>query len=64
MPVLILQPEHDTRVHRGHAERLSLAAGVPYQIIPDCEHTDVLAAPLTVELVESFVASLDTARRL
>mgnify|MGYP001480309846 CR=1 FL=1 len=58
VPVLILQPEHDTRVHRGHAERLSEAAGVPYQVIQDREHTDVLGAPLTVELVSAFVAGL------
>ena len=58
VPVLILQPEHDTRVHRGHAERLSEAAGVPYRLIPDHEHTNVLGAPMTVELVRAFVAGL------
>lgn len=68
VPVLILQPEHDTRVHRGHAERLSEAAGVPYQLIPDHEHTNVLGAPMTVELVRAFVAGLgsptsETSRR-
>ncbi len=61
IPVMILQPEHDMRVHRRHAEVLSDAAGVAYQLIPGSEHTDVLGAPLTAELVTAFVAGLNVA---
>jgi alpha-beta hydrolase superfamily lysophospholipase len=57
-PLLIIQPEHDRRVARYHAERLSAAAGVPYELVPGREHTDVLAAPMTVSLVEDFLAAL------
>jgi alpha-beta hydrolase superfamily lysophospholipase len=58
LPLLIIQPEHDQRVRREHAERLSKAAGVPYQLVRGREHTDVLEAPETVELVVGFVAGL------
>ena len=58
MPILIIQPELDQRVRRGHAERLSKAAGVPYHLIPGREHTDVLVDPRTIELVERFVERL------
>lgn len=58
VPLLIIQPENDQRVGRDHAERLAAAAGVPYQLIPDREHTDVLEAPMTTRLVEEFVARL------
>jgi dipeptidyl aminopeptidase/acylaminoacyl peptidase len=58
LPLLILQPENDGRVARYHAERLSEAAGVPYHLVPDREHTDVLAAPVTVRLVEEFLSRL------
>lgn len=58
MPILIIQPEHDHRVRRVHAERLAAAAGVEYQLVPDREHTDVLAAPMTAQLVDDFVAAL------
>ncbi len=57
-PLLLIQPENDRRVGRDHADRLSAAAGVPYQLVPDREHTDVLAAPMTVRLVEEFLAAL------
>jgi len=57
-PVLIIQPELDRRVAREHAERLSAAAGVPYELVPDHEHTDVLGAPLTARLVTDFVTGL------
>ncbi len=40
---------------RTHAERLSAAAGVPYHLIPDREHTDVLEAPLTTRLIVDFL---------
>jgi alpha-beta hydrolase superfamily lysophospholipase len=59
-PLLIIQPEHDRRVAREHAERLSAAAGVPYEIVPGHEHTDVLGAPLTAKLVDEFVTRLAT----
>lgn len=57
-PVLILQPENDRRVRRDHAERLAAAAGVPYRIVPDREHTDVLEAPMTTRLIVDFLAGL------
>ena len=57
-PLLLIQPENDRRVGRDHADRLSAAAGVPYQLVPGREHTDVLAAPMTVRLVEDFLAEL------
>jgi len=60
-PLLIIQPEHDRRVARDHAELLSAAAGVPYELVPDHEHTDVLGAPLTAKLVDDFVTGLATA---
>jgi alpha-beta hydrolase superfamily lysophospholipase len=55
LPVLIIQPENDTRVRRAHAEQLSRAAGVPYHLVPGREHTDVLGDPMTVSLIEAFV---------
>jgi len=58
LPLLIIQPENDRRVARDHAERLASAAGVPYHLIPDREHTDVLSAPMTTQLVEDFLAGL------
>ena len=58
IPVLILQPEHDDRVRRRHADLLSAAAGVPYHLIEGHEHTDVLGAPETVRLVLEFVGGL------
>lgn len=60
VPLLIIQPENDQRVARDHAERLASAAGVPYRLIPGHEHTDVLGAPMTIRLVEEFVAALPT----
>ena len=60
VPVLIIQPEHDSRVHRDHAERLSAAAGTPYHLVPDREHTDVLGAEQTVRLVHDFVERLSS----
>jgi alpha-beta hydrolase superfamily lysophospholipase len=58
IPLLLIQPELDQRVHRRHAERLSKAAGVPYHLIPGREHTDVLVDPRTIELVEEFLGRL------
>ncbi|MEQ1855166.1 MAG: alpha/beta hydrolase [Longimicrobiales bacterium] len=58
VPILIIQPEHDTRVLRVHAERLAAAAGTSFHLVPDREHTDVLGAPLTVRLVNDFVSGL------
>jgi alpha-beta hydrolase superfamily lysophospholipase len=51
VPLLIVQPENDQRVSRTHAERLAAAAGIPYHLVEDHEHTDVLRAPETVGLV-------------
>ncbi len=58
VPLLIIQPELDQRVRRRHAELLSEAAGVPYRLVPGREHTDVLVDPMTVDLLEEFVAKL------
>lgn len=58
LPILMLQPENDGRVVRGHAERLSAAAGMDYHLIADHEHTDVLGAPETMTLVEDFLSRL------
>jgi alpha-beta hydrolase superfamily lysophospholipase len=63
IPVLIIQPEHDQRVHRTHAERLAEAAGVEYHLVRDREHTDVLGAAETVRLVTSFAEGLGAAPR-
>lgn len=54
-PLLIIQPEHDQRVARWHAERLAAAAGVDYHLVPDREHTDVLEAPVTLDLIRAFL---------
>lgn len=58
-PLLIIQPEHDARVIRPHAERLSAAAGQPFHLVEGREHTDVLDAPETVRLVEDFVGQVE-----
>ncbi|MEX0836912.1 MAG: alpha/beta fold hydrolase, partial [Gemmatimonadota bacterium] len=47
VPLLMLQPEHDTRVIRDHADKLAAAAGQPYVLIEGAEHTDVLEHPKT-----------------
>ena len=57
VPLLMLQPELDTRVVRDHADQLAAAAGQPYVLIEGAEHTDVLEHPRTLELIEAFVAS-------
>jgi pimeloyl-ACP methyl ester carboxylesterase len=54
VPLLIIQPENDTRVRRAHAELLSNAAGVPFHIVPGREHTDVLGDPMTIAMVMEF----------
>lgn len=58
VPVLVIQPEHDQRVHRTHAERLAAAAGVELHLVAGCEHTDVLGAEETVRLVRALGARL------
>jgi pimeloyl-ACP methyl ester carboxylesterase len=58
IPMLIVQPEHDERVIRPHAERLAAAAGQPFHLVEGHEHTDVLGAPETIELVEEFLESI------
>jgi len=58
VPVLIIHPEHDARVHRDHAERLSEAARTQYHLVPEREHTDVLEAPMTVQLVHGWLERL------
>ncbi len=58
IPLLLIQPEDDRRVIRSHAERLAAAAGIEFELIRDCEHTDVLEAPETLRLVEGFLEAL------
>lgn len=58
VPLLMIQPELDTRVVRPHADRLARAAGQPYHVIGGREHTDVLSAPETLRLIEDFLAEL------
>lgn len=58
MPILMIQPENDDRVDRAHADRLSRAGGITYHLVRDHEHTDVLEAPETLQLVEDFLESL------
>jgi alpha-beta hydrolase superfamily lysophospholipase len=62
MPVLVIQPEHDQRVHRAHAERLAKAAGVEVHVVPGCEHTDVLAAEMTKRLVLELATRVGESR--
>ncbi|MEE2905879.1 MAG: alpha/beta fold hydrolase [Gemmatimonadota bacterium] len=57
VPLLIIQPEDDERVTREHARQLSAASGVPHQIVPDCDHTSVLGAPVTTRLVTEFLGT-------
>jgi alpha-beta hydrolase superfamily lysophospholipase len=58
IPILIIQPENDARVYRAHAVRLSAASGQPYRLVEGYEHTDVLEAPETLELIEEFLEGL------
>ena len=62
LPVLVIQPEHDQRVHGVHAQRLAAAAGVEVQVVRDREHTDVLGAEETVRLVRAFAERLARAQ--
>jgi len=61
VPILIIQPEHDERVRRPHAELLARAAGVSYHLVEEHEHTDVLGAAETARLVLGFAAGLGAA---
>jgi len=58
VPVAVIHPENDQRVHRAHAERLATSAGVELQIVADHEHTDVLEAPETLRLVLGLAEGL------
>lgn len=58
MPMLMIQPENDETVDRGHADRLSKAGGITYHLVRDHGHTDVLEAPETLQLVEDFLEAL------
>lgn len=55
LPILMIQPEHDERVSRDHADRLAEAAGIEYHLIADHDHIDVLSAVETVSLIEDFL---------
>lgn len=63
VPLLMLQPEHDGRVVRAHADALAEAAGQAYQLIGGAEHTDVLEHPETIRRVTDFAARFETAPR-
>jgi uncharacterized protein len=58
IPILLIQPENDTRVERAHARHLAEAAGLEIQLIRDREHTDVLSAPETLRLIDRFLEEL------
>lgn len=55
LPILMIQPEHDERVSRDHADRLAEAAGIEYHLIAGHDHIDVLSAVETVSLIEEFL---------
>ena len=55
IPLLLIQPEHDGRVVREHADLLAKAAQTDYRLIPDREHTDVLEDSLTLRFVLEFL---------
>ena len=55
IPLLLIQPEHDDRVVREHADLLAEAAKTDYRLIPDREHTDVLGDSLTLRFVLEFL---------
>ena len=55
VPMMLIQPEHDSRVLRHHADQLTEASGVQYRLVRGREHTDVLSALATVALVEEFL---------
>jgi pimeloyl-ACP methyl ester carboxylesterase len=57
LPILMLHPELDQRVRSRHADRLASAGGVRYHLIEGREHTDVLAAPETAELLLNFLGA-------
>lgn len=58
VPVVLIQPEEDRRVHRRHADRLAAAAAVDYHLVAGREHTDVLEAPETLRLVVELAERL------
>ncbi len=58
VPMILIQPEHDGRVLRHHADQLAEASGVEYRLVRGREHTDVLSAPATLELVQEFLERL------
>lgn len=64
IPIVMIQPENDQRVHRRHAERLSAAAGIDYHLVEGCEHTDVLESPETLRLVTQLVERLASGVRV
>lgn len=56
LPILILQPEDDNRVHRDHAERLAASADRPYHVVADTGHNTILGSPGTHRLLLEFLA--------
>lgn len=62
VPLLLIQPENDQRVHRRHVERLAAAAGIGYHLVAGREHTDVLEAPETISLVRALLEQVTLER--
>lgn len=58
VPMLVVHPELDTRVDRGHADRLAAAAGRPVTVVEGAGHSDVLARPELVEVLGRFLGRL------
>jgi pimeloyl-ACP methyl ester carboxylesterase len=55
LPALVVHPEKDRRVSRGHAERLARNAGARPHIIPGAGHTDVLGHTETHRVIVAFL---------
>lgn len=61
VPVLIVHPEHDERIDRGHAERLGRAGGRDVNVVTGASHSGVLEDPTLVD--EHLLPFLDGLRR-
>lgn len=55
IPVLVVQPELDTRVPVSDGRRLAAVAGTPMALVAGARHTDVLQHPELGRLVREFV---------
>jgi len=59
LPIMLIQPENDARVVGAHARQLAEAGGLDVHVVRGREHTDVLAAPETLSMIEEFVQGLE-----